>query len=128
MAIYFTPVPKKNGIDPEAPVQYYPCAVAKEEIDFEALCDIVASRCTASRPDCYLVITALTDVLKDQLLQGNIVRMGDLGSFRTTLSGLPAETPDQVSRHKIKKCNLAFKPSKNIQKALKEAQFLKKKK
>jgi hypothetical protein len=33
-----------------------------------------------------------------------------------------------VSRHKIKKCNLAFKPSKNIQKALKEAQFLKKRK
>lgn len=127
MSIYFTPVPKKNNIQADAPVQYYPCAVAKEEIDFDELCNIVSNRCSATRADCYLVITALTDVLKDQLLQGNIVRMGDLGSFRTTLSGLPAETPEKVSRHKIKKCNLVFKPSKNIQKALKEAHFLKKK-
>jgi predicted histone-like DNA-binding protein len=127
MAIYYTPVPKKNNINADEPVQYYPCAVAKAEIDFESLCEIVSSQCSASRADCYLVITALTDVLKDQLLQGNIVRMGNLGSFRTTLSGLPSESADKVSRYKIKKCNLAFKPSKNIQNALKEAVFLKKK-
>jgi predicted histone-like DNA-binding protein len=127
MAIYYTPVPKKNNINKETPMQYYPCAVAKNDIDFEELCEMVSSQCSATRADCYMVITALTDVMKDQLLQGNIVRMGDLGSFRTTLSGEPSEAPDKVSRHKIKKCNLAFKPSKNIQDALKKAQFLKKK-
>ena len=128
MAIYYKPVPKKNNINKEAPIQYYPCAIAHDEIDFETLCDIVSSQCSATRADCYMVITALTDVLKDQLLQGNLVRMGDLGTFRTTLSGEPSETAEQVNRHKVTKCNLTFNPSNNIKDAPKKAQFKKDKK
>ena len=78
MPVRFKMIPKKNNLVSPPEVKYYPCAVSQGEVNLDDLARIVASRTTMSRPDCFGVIMALSDVIGESLADGNIVKVDNL--------------------------------------------------
>lgn len=102
MAVQFKMIPKKNNLTSPPEVKYYPCAVSQGEVNLDDLARIVASRTTMSRPDCFGVIMALSDVIGESLANGNIVRVDNLGTFQLNLTGTQADLDAVIGKLNIK--------------------------
>jgi predicted histone-like DNA-binding protein len=123
MAIQFKMVPKKNILVSPPQIKYYPCAIHKGEEDLDSLAEIVASRSTVSKADCYGVIIGLTEVISEALAAGSIVRIDSLGSFQITVQGTPADTLEELGTANIKGSKIKFNPSKRMKSKLKNLVF-----
>ena len=114
MAINFKMVPKKNILVSPPQVKYYPCAIHKGEEDLDSLAEMVASRSSMSKADCYGVIIGLTEVIAEALAAGRIVRIDSLGSFQITVQGTPADTLEELGKANIKSAKIKYTPSKRM--------------
>lgn len=123
MPVQFKMVPRKNNLVSPPEVKYFPCAVSKSEVDLETLADTIANQSTLTKADCYAVIIALTDAIGNALSNGSIVRLNSLGTLRLTLQGTGCNTPDDLGKSNIIGAKVKYKPSKQINKKLKEATY-----
>ena len=60
------------------------------------------------------VLVALSEVVTEGLQNGEIVRLGDLGSFQIGLSGTGAVTKDEYSASQIEKVRINFRPGADL--------------
>lgn len=123
MSVQFKMIPKKNSLVSPPETKYYPCAVSKGEVNLDDLARIVASRTTMSRPDCFGVIMALSDVIGESLANGNIVRIDNLGTFQINLTGTPADTEAALGKSNIKAAKINYKPSKDLKTRMKKITY-----
>jgi predicted histone-like DNA-binding protein len=123
MAIEFKMVPKQNNISSPPKIKYYPCAISQGEINLNDLARIIASRSTISRADCYGVIMALSEVIGQQLQQGRIVKIEDLGTFSLTLQGTAADSDEPLGKANIKGARINYKPSKELKSKVKQLTY-----
>ena len=123
MAVQFKMVLKQNNLASPPEVKYYPCAVSQGEVNLDDLSKIIANSSTMSRADCYGVIMAMSEVIGQQLLQGRIIRIDNLGTFSLTLQGTAADSPEPLGKSNIKKAKMLFQPSKDIKEVLKKIEF-----
>ena len=121
MSVQFKMIPKKNNLVSPPEVKYYPCAVSQGEVNLDDLARIVASRTTMSRPDCFGVIMALSDVIGESLANGNIVRVDNLGTFQLTLTGTAADTEETLGKSNIKEAKINYRPSKELKNRMNSA-------
>lgn len=70
----------------------------------------IEKTCTVSSADLKAVLDALQHEIVESLRAGNSVRLGDLGSFRATLSSSGVEAPENVSASLIKSVRVRFTP------------------
>ena len=70
----------------------------------------IEKTCTVSSADIKAVLDALQHEIVESLRAGNSVRLGDLGSFRATLSSSGVEAPENVSASLIKSVRVRFTP------------------
>ena len=101
----------------EAP-RFYASAVHDARIELDDLATMVADRCSLRRADVHGVLVALMDLVPDQLLNGNIVSLGQLGSFYANVSSEGAETEEQLSVSKVRGVNIRYRPTKELKKKL----------
>ena len=59
------------------------------------------------------------------LLDGKIIRLGDFGSFRLSISSSGADKAEDFTKNMIKGVNLLFRPGKQITDELNKAEFVK---
>lgn len=123
MPIHFKMVPKKNSLVTPPTVQYYPCAINQGEVNLDDLAQLIASRSTMSRADCYGVIYGLTQVIGEMLSQGKVVKIESLGSLKVTLQGTPAATDTELGKANIKGVNIVYHPSKELKQTVKKTSF-----
>jgi len=123
MAVHFKMVPKQNNIASPPVVKFYPCAVSKGEVTLDDLSKMVADNCSMSKADCYGVIIALSHVIETSLSNGNIVKIDNLGTFSLTLQGTAADSPEPLGKSSIKASKIVFRPSKDINKAMKKIEY-----
>lgn len=123
MPVKYKMVPKKNILVSPPEIKYYPCAVSQGEVNLDDLAQIIASRSTVSRADCYGVIYGLTQVIGEMLSEGKIVKIDSLGSLKITLQGTPADTEEELGKSNIKKVNVAYKPAKELKNSLNRITF-----
>ena len=71
----------------------------------------IEKTCTLTSSDIKACLDALEDVIVDLLTQGCTVRLGDLGSFRPTLSAEGTTDPEQCTAALIKRVRVKFCPS-----------------
>jgi predicted histone-like DNA-binding protein len=67
----------------------------------------------------------LVDVSIDSLSNGTVVRLGDLGSLRMSLSSEGRETAKDVTASAIKKSSVIFTPGIRIKEMLKGVKYQK---
>jgi predicted histone-like DNA-binding protein len=70
----------------------------------------IQATCTVTKADVYAVLVALEDVITEALRGGEIVRMGDLGTFQIGISSKGALTEEDYDTSLIKKARINFRP------------------
>ncbi len=80
---------------------------------------------TVNGADIRAVLYALVDVAADNLANGTIVRLGDLGSIRITLSSDGRNTAEEVNATAIRSTGVIFTPGEKIREMFNNAKFQK---
>jgi len=106
-------------------VKYYVSTKATGEISFEDLAHKTSGQCTVTKADCYAVLIALEENIKDALSFGQIVRFGTLGSFQISISSHGSETKEEVDISAVKSKRILFRPDKRFKLFLKGLKFTK---
>jgi predicted histone-like DNA-binding protein len=105
--------------------KFYASPVMDGEMNLVDLTKAIEKICTVSGADIRAVLYALVDVSVDNLANGTIVRLGDLGSMRISLSSEGLPTADEVKASSIKSSSVIFTPGPRIKEMLAAAKFQK---
>ena len=105
--------------------KYYASPVMDGSMDIDALTKSIEKISTVSGADIRAVLYALVDVSVDGLSRGAIVRMGELGNLRVTLSSEGKSNPQEVTGTSIKKAGIIFTPGARLKEMLKILKYQK---
>ena len=108
--VTYSVAPRINPRDKEAAPKFYARAQASGDVSVREMAERIQASCTVTKADVQAVLVALEDVIIDALKGGEIVRLGDLGTFQIGLSGKGAETEEDFSVSLIKKARINFRP------------------
>jgi len=125
MTVKYSVVPKKDPRDLEAPPKYYPTVVSTGRSDLRAIANRIALMSTVTSVDTLAVLEAFLIVIPKELASGNIVELGEFGSFRLTVQASGEDRPEDVGRRNIKETKVRFKPGKLFKQILKGLEFRK---
>ena len=112
MAIQIKSALRKNPQDKAAAAKYYPTVVLSQEMTQKQIVE-------------QIVLDALMTVIKRSLANGSPVRLGDLGSFRPSVSGRGIEDASKFGANTVKKARVIYVPSAEIKEAVKLYSFSK---
>ena len=118
MAITIKASLRKNPQDKNAAARNYPQVVLGPELKQKQIVEQIADRCTLTGSDVKAVLDALMVVIKRNLANGSPVRLGDLGSFRPSVSGIGTATTDKFGVSTVKKARVIYVPSTEIKEAV----------
>ena len=126
MAIQFKVIERgQPGIAGGGEKKFYASPVMDGELSMAELTKAIEKICTVSGADIRAVLYALVDVGIDNLANGTILRLGDLGSLRISLSSEGKATADEVTSSAIKNSSVIFTPGTRIKEMLTMAKFQK---
>ena len=125
MAVPFSVVAKGNPSKPKDPKKYYASINSSGETSMRDLAKEIAEISTMSLPDVIGVLESVVMLLPRHISQGKIIRLGELGSLRLSASSEGKETPEEVNAKSIKSNKFIFAPGKELQKALKNVEYVK---
>jgi predicted histone-like DNA-binding protein len=111
------------GVQGGGTKKYYASAQTSGEMTLNKMTKAVEKISTASGADIRAVIYALMDVMRDSLADGQIIRLGELGSLRVSISSEGEDTADKVSAASVKNAKVIFTPSKELKDMLKTLDF-----
>ena len=123
MAVKYTVVARGKPADPSAPKKYYPVIKSTGRVKARDLAQRAAEMSTLSPVDLAAALEAFLTIIPQELAQGNIVDLGDFGSFSVRISSTGADTADTVSAHHITRTSAAFRPGKEFKKYLADIEF-----
>ncbi len=123
MPIKYAVVPRKNPQNLTDPPKYYPSIQTSGRITMRQLAKRMAEISTLSTIDTMAAIEAFLQVVPQELADGNIVDLGDFGSFwlRTQTTG--AATEEEAAKSQIVSLKPLFRPGKEFKKVLATAEF-----
>ena len=102
----------------------YGTAQIHESLDLDAFCKHIADHNSPfSKGTVKGILTDAVSCLREQLLAGNKVKMGDLGDFHVELACEGAVTTDDFSAANIKEVNVRWTPSRDFQNLRQDAEF-----
>ena len=105
--------------------KYYASPVQGKELTLDGLTKGIEKTSTVNGADIRAVLYALVEEAVMGLSDGRIIRLGDLGSLRITLSSEGKDAPEQVTAAAVKKAGVIFTPGGKLQDMLKTAKFTK---
>ena len=108
--VTYSVVPRKNPNDPESAPRYYAQAQAGGDVTIREMAERIQKSCTVTRADTMAVLIALEDTIVEGLQAGEIVRIGDIGSFQIGLSGKGVDVEKEYDVSMIKKAKINFRP------------------
>ncbi|MGD9993312.1 MAG: HU family DNA-binding protein [Salinivirgaceae bacterium] len=103
--------------------RYFASANVRGEFTLRDATKRIEKTSTINGADIYGVLYALVEVMKDALADGQIFRLGDLGSLRVSLSSKGFDAPEQVSRSGITGTRVIFTPGPEIKDLLLNLDF-----
>jgi len=104
---------RPNPMNRDAAKKAYAVAQAKETLDLDAFAEHITSHgCVYSKGDILAILTIAISCIKEQLLAGNVVRLGDLGKFYISLTSSGADSyEDFNAATNIKKVAMKWSPT-----------------
>ena len=108
--VTYSVAPRINPRDKEAPPKYYGRVQANGDVNIREMSERIQQTCTVHKADVQAVLLALEDVIIDALKGGEIVRLGDLGTFQIGISSKGAVTEEDYSDSFITKARINFRP------------------
>jgi predicted histone-like DNA-binding protein len=102
--------PRINPKDKNMPPKYYGHVQANGDVSLREMSERIQASCTVTKADVYAVLVAMEDVIIDALKSGEIIRLGDLGTFQIGISSKGALTEEDYDDSLIKKAHINFRP------------------
>ena len=84
---------------------------------------IAAHGTTYSRADIMAILYMAVDCMREQLLEGKKIRLGELGDFSLSLSSKGAETAEKFSSQNIQRVTVCWEPGSEFRNLLADAEF-----
>lgn len=125
MTVKFNIVERANPADRTAPKKYYPSIQFTGRVSTRQVAEMAAQRSTLSTMDMMAAIESFLAIIPEQLVNGNIVELGDFGSFWLKTSSDGAVLPDEVSAGQITTILPRFRPGKKFKDILKTIHYVK---
>ena len=102
----------------------FPTAQSRQVLDLTAMAaHMTAHSSKYDKGDIMAVVTQLASCIREQLLLGNKVNLGDLGSFYVSLDSKSALNAEEFSTSQIKRVLVRWSPSNTLSGLEKEASF-----
>ncbi len=111
--------------NPSGPKKFYASTVSNGESEIESLITSIEKISTVSGADIRGVIYALVDVITSDMADGKIVRLGELGSLRVSISSSGEDNEKDVSANNIKGAKILFTPGSKLKDMLKLLKYQK---
>lgn len=122
--INFSVGPRPNPQNQEEAPLFHATAQIDRNLDINEFARHIASHgCVYSRADIAAVLTMAVDCVKEQLLAGNKVTLGDLGSFQITLQSSGAKTREEFTAAKIYGIRVKWHAGDVLKNLINEAEF-----
>lgn len=109
-------VSRKNPLN--GSVKYYGQMATPESLDIEAISKRIADNCTLTRHDIVACLSAFQEQMIYSLLEGKSVKLGDLGTFRVTISSEGQEFEKDFKASSIKSLHIRFYPAPRLKRAV----------
>lgn len=100
-----------NPKDVTAPRKFHAVKQTQDELTLRDFGKRISRESTVSMMDTMAVLEGLLQIIPDEILNGKIIKLGDFGTFRSTISSEGAETADEFHVSKIKGLNVRFRPA-----------------
>ncbi|WP_282037708.1 HU family DNA-binding protein [Saccharicrinis aurantiacus] len=110
MGVKYKSVAKKNPRNAED-IKYYIQQVRNETIGRREFEVAIIEKTALSKAEARGVLVTIADVIREELLRGNAVKLEDLGTFSLRLKSEGAETPEEVTANKLKNVSVGYRPS-----------------
>ena len=107
-----------NPMDITAPNKYVPVKLKQETLTLRDFAKRISRESTVSSMDAMAVLEGLLQIIPDEILNGKIIKLGDFGTFRSTISAVAVDAPEDFTTTKIKSLNVRFRPAKEFQKQI----------
>ncbi len=125
MPVKFSVIPHKDPRDQTSQPKYYATVRSSGRADTIAIATRIKSMSTVSSVDTAAVLEAFLHVIPAELAEGNIVELGDFGTFRVSVSSAGEKTAESVTADDITGVRVIFTPGKRFVQALNTVQFQK---
>ena len=103
---------------------YFATAQYTEVISIEKFARHIADHGTTySRADIMAILYMAVDCMREQLLEGKKIRLGELGDFSLSLSSKGAETAEKFSSQNIQRVAVCWEPGSEFRNLLADAEF-----
>ncbi|AIH01968.1 HU family DNA-binding protein [Riemerella anatipestifer] len=124
MSIKYKTIQKAQpGVAGGGDKKFYASPVYQGEKTLEGLTKDIEKISTVSGADIRAVLYALVDVMQTSLSEGRIVRLGELGSMRVSLSSEGKAKEDEVTSAAVKSAKVLFTPGSDLKKMLQTLKF-----
>ena len=103
---------------------YFATAQYTEVMSIEKFARHIADHGTTySRADIMAILYMAVDCMREQLLEGKKIRLGELGYFSLSLSSKGAETAEKFSSQNIQRVTVCWEPGSEFRNLLADAEF-----
>lgn len=125
MSIFFKTVQRVNPQDLTAPKKFYAKADKASITELSDLAELVALNSSMAKADCYAVLMSLETFVIRELERGRNVRLGELGTYKISLSAEGKNTDEEVIFSTIKKARINFTPGNGLKEMLRNLKYQK---
>ena len=118
------PDPKDEALVGTVVTNYFATAQYTEVMTIEKFARHIADHGTTySRADIMAILYMAVDCMREQLLEGKKIRLGELGDFSLSLSSKGAETAEKFSAQNIQRVAVCWEPGSEFRNLLADAEF-----
>jgi len=125
MSVKYSVVQQKYDITGKDELKFFAKAQATGVLDFKTICENISDRGTLTKGDVMATIEGCIHVMKQALKEGQIVRLGDFGSFQIGLSSEGTLLEKDFTSTRIKQARIRFRPGEDLRNMLKGLTYIK---
>lgn len=125
MSVKYNLIERANPLDREAAKKWYPSIQASGRLTLRQLAAIAADRSTLTETDFIAAVESFLAIIPKELAKGNVVELGDFGTFWLRITAEGAETEESVRNDNITGILPRFNPGKEFKNVLKLVVFSK---
>ena len=122
-SVTYSVSPRINPRDRETEPKFYGHVQARGDINLREMAERIQQTCTVHKSDVFAVLVALEDVITEALKGGEIVRLGDLGTFQIGISSKGALKEEDWDESLIQKARINFRPGNALMNAISGLSF-----
>ncbi len=124
MAVKYVLTERANPLKKDQPKKWYAMAKSTGELTFRRLSkEIAESSTTVSDTDVLAVLNDLIKILCRHLSDGEIVRLGDFGSFQISIGSDGAVEESKFNASMIKTKKVVFRPGIDLKEMMNNLKF-----